>query len=107
MCIAAPSPQKNSPFAAQLKIAFRRFLLLLNCKHSVTVLPTAKQSILAQDEVLLLCPPLPRYPQELPQIIVITLILKITIKFTVSPSCLFRVISCKRLGGLCFPDLAS
>ena len=28
VCIAAPSPQKNSPFAAQLKIAFRRFLLL-------------------------------------------------------------------------------
>ena len=30
VCIAAPSPQKNSPLAAQLKIAFRRFLSKLN-----------------------------------------------------------------------------
>ena len=29
MCIAAPSLQKNGPLAAQLKIAFRRFLLAL------------------------------------------------------------------------------
>ena len=29
VCIAAPSAQKNSPFAAQLKIAFRWFLFTL------------------------------------------------------------------------------
>ena len=29
VCIAAPSLQKNSPFAAQLIIAFRRFLFLM------------------------------------------------------------------------------
>ena len=29
MCIAAPPHRKNSPLAAQLKIAFRRFLLII------------------------------------------------------------------------------
>ena len=29
VCIAAPSPQKNGPFTAQLKIAFRRFLFII------------------------------------------------------------------------------
>ena len=47
------------------------------------------------------CPPAPRYRQELPQIIGIIPILKITTKFTVSPSCLIRVVSWKLLGG-CF-----
>ena len=51
-------------------------------------------------------PRAPRYRQELPQIIGIILILKIIIKFTVSPSCLIRVVSYKLLGGFfVFPRL--
>ena len=72
-----------------------------------------QNNILAQDEVLLFFhpvppppPPAPRYRQELTQIIGIILILKITIKFTVSASCLIRVVSCKLLGGFfVFPRL--
>ena len=70
-----------------------------------------QNNILEQDEVLLFSilshpPPAPRYRQELPQIIGIILILKITTKFTVSPSCLIRVVSCKLVGGFfVFPRL--
>ena len=45
------------------------------------------------------CPPAPPYRQDLPQIIGIIPILKITTKFTVSPSYLIRVVSWKLLGG--------
>ena len=54
-----------------------------------------QNNILAQDEVLLfsILSPAPPYWQELPQIIGIIPILKITTKFTVSPSYLIRVVS--------------
>ena len=32
VCTAAPSPHKNRPLAAQLKVAFQRFLLILGSK---------------------------------------------------------------------------
>ena len=53
--IAAPSPKKNSPFAAQLKIAFRRFLFCDGILLAGTAVPFMNKEFTGKSSLTLFC----------------------------------------------------